>query len=414
MSKHFNSPGPGSVTRSAGEFPFGAVPRSELGVSLTRSSAETPRLFVQWLATFASVMVCIALGAPSHAKEGAALDSTGREPEPRLLLKAPDVSQDEFEAYVQANGYRTLSQSLELNRPQEAMSQRLNDLIAKGQMHWLEGATDEARASFQSAASLTLQDDWRPAQREALQYALLRLAQTSATPSEKETWLKQAATEFHDVQIDESLFPPPLLDAYKEILSRALTKAQVLSLSMVFPHHTSILINGAKHLITPKLRVRLPPGRHRLTALSDSHAPVSEILSTDQMAVMQLRTNALLGGSCLSPSASHVNELGVRHFGALYQGNCLRWRDELGWATNTDGDPMDLALSPVAAKTTSSLESSLNRVDGSSEARTKKIRRHWLWLGASVLAAGTAYVIYRETQNSSGDVRMEPVHRQGF
>lgn len=340
-----------------------------------------------------------------------------------ILIRAPGLELDEFNAYAEAHGYESLSDALDSRRPDSQMKSHLRSSIEKAQSAWLSGSLGEARSEFQKVFKMALQADWRESEREAIHYSLLRLAQSAGTPFEKDEWLTRAASMFNDIPPDSKLFPPPLLNAYNEKLSEIRKNSQVFSPYLLFPDHQTLLINGKSYKITPDLQVVLPPGPHRLTALSDSHPPMTEVLNSAQVSVFQARVEPLAAGKCETPFMSPKIEetvSGLKQVAVLYPQDCLLKYRNGRWVQG------DQTINVEALMPDRILDSSLGRpLKGSlgdfrgplasNHHATSEVRKRWLWFGVSVLAAGAAYSLYRElNRERPTETHYIPAERQGF
>lgn len=99
---------------------------------------------------------------------------------------------------------------------------RLRTLIKEAQKAWDEAAVAQAQMKFKEVAQLTHERAWSPAEREAIFFAHIRLAQTSETFEERDDWLEIASLNFPDIEIDKEVFPPHLVSSYNRIKRRLL------------------------------------------------------------------------------------------------------------------------------------------------------------------------------------------------
>ncbi len=324
--------------------------------------------------------------------------------EERPLIRATSYPAAEFEAFAEAQGHTTLSQHLDHARPGKEMEQRLIRALEKAQTTWLSGSLEQARSQFKEVARLVLEADWRESQREAIHYSILRLAQTATLPTEKEEWLKKAIASFPDLLPDDSLFPPPLLEAYRTLRQRELKFAKSYTPQEHFPDHRLLLINGKRYVLTPALRIRLPQAVFRVTALSDSHPPLSEKLSLQQLQVFKIAAQAIADGECHSPGLVKLPTT-IKSADIAFNSQCLRSSTPQGWRTDSDSRESFALDSPASGLTLAS----------PAPVTVSSSKKHWLWIGLTTLTAGAIYVIAKN-QNSreSGEPKVQPVHRQGF
>ncbi len=310
------------------------------------------------------------------------------------LIRGPGVSDETLQAVAEAHGRLALSDYLDLKRPEDGEGQRLNKLIERGQAAWLAGSVESARGTFREIAKLALSADWRDSQREAVHYAMLRLAQSSPTATERDEWLEKVVATFSDLRPDPDVFPPPLIDAFATVKKRVFAAAILYSPFEHFPDHRYLLINGKRFINTPDLKIRLPKASYRITALSDFYEPMTEQLSISQLMVFRLSMPAIAKGTCLAPSATE----GIRRSERLtvvYAADCLRTRTNHGWQPRS----VDVA---EAVKTPTM--TGLAHFPGASDPFRQPVpderpslqRKHWLWAGLTVIAIGAAYMIHNE------------------
>lgn len=298
---------------------------------------------------FLALFLCLQMGFGSLAR--------GDEPKLGLsapLVRGPGITQEQIEAIAEAHGRPTLSEEIDIARPGAEWTTRLHKLVERAQTSWLTGSIENSRAIFKEIVRLELEADWRPTQREAIQYAFLRLAQSSPTPTEKSDWLERAITTFPDLEIDEDAFPPPLTDAFRTTRARLMALASTYSPYEHFPDLHYLLINGKRFVVTPDLKIRLPKGTFRITALSDLFAPMTERLTSAQMEMFRLSLPPIATGSCSSPQDLNAVR-GFSDIAVVFSADCVRTHTPEGW-TNASSE----FSVPSANK---DLASSLGRID---------------------------------------------------
>lgn len=299
----------------------------------------------------------------------------------RPVVAGPDVSDSELKTFVERHDRRTLGEYLEANRPGQDFERRLRAKLESAQRAWLSGSTDSARSDFIELVDLAPLGDWRDPQREAILYAHLRLAQSSATPIERSDWLTKAARLVTDLEPDTSLFPPPLIREFREARAKVATQSTSVVLKDVFPGFRYVLVDGRKFSLDSSAPVRISPGSHRITALSDRHAPLTEQMTGAQLGVFRVKVDPLVE-SCAAPVKPLDDGLIVEVFGGP-------------------------KCSPVTAFANGAPNPTW--ADVPTEVRSKP-RRDWLWIGA--IALGTAAVIAVQRSQKRSDPT--PAHREGF
>jgi hypothetical protein len=339
------------------------------------------------------------------------------------LVRGPGTNRIEFEAFAEAQRRSTLAQALELDRPGKEAEEKLRNLLEKSQAAWLGHSLDAARSGFMEMAALAEEADWRDSQREAVFYAFMRLAQLASPssgpspsslpspmdPKDAEEWMKKAARLFPDLSPSPELFPPPLIRSFSEVHTRTLVAARAIDLKAHFPESRFVLVNGKKYDMSRRERLDLPTGRHRITALSDQHAPFTEKLTATQLGILRLNPPSIAQGSCQAPTGVG-NLFEYDSLAVVYSGGCLRTRTSSGWL-HPNGDLAELTSRPLDPAAASAMKESLFQDPEFERPRMKS--KHWFWLGAGALITG-AYLAHREANRDKAPAPMVPSHHRGF
>lgn len=305
-----------------------------------------------------------------------------------LVVTTPGLNTAEAKSYATQHDRYLLSDYLETTRPGDDHDQMLKTKLERAQRAWLGGEVETARAEFRSLTELNLKADWRQPQREVIQTAFLRMAQSSESVTEREGWLESAARLYGDIAPNADLFPPPLMSEFEATKKRQ-TMTEI-ELADVFADFRYVLIDGRKIEIATEPRVQLAPGLHRLTALSDSHEPVTEFMTAAQLRVLRLSPPALTEGIC--------------------DGAKLRSRSAL--PSNVDVEIYSGSACP--SKITNILnESRLLTAESEpfvpSAPRAREKDHTWLWVAGAAIVAGAAYAIANQHESSP-----QTTHRSGF
>ncbi len=174
-----------------------------------------------------------------------------------VVVTTPGLSAADAKAFALKQDKLLISDYLEISRPGEEHDQMLRQKLERAQRAWLGGDVETARAEFRSLTELSLKADWRSTQREALQLAFLRLAQSSESHTEREGWLESAVRHYSDLSPNAALFPPPLLNQYEATRKRMVASAIEIDLRDVFPDFRYVLIDGRKVSVAIETRVRI-------------------------------------------------------------------------------------------------------------------------------------------------------------
>ncbi|MES2964881.1 MAG: hypothetical protein V4760_13400 [Bdellovibrionota bacterium] len=299
----------------------------------------------------------------------------------RPLVAGPDIQDSELRVFAERQDRKTLSEALDAARPGAELEERLRARLEHAQRAWLGGSMELAKSEFMEIAALSTAGDWRDSQRDVILYAHMRLAQIVDSPTEKSAWLSKAAKLIPDLDPDPSLFPPPLLREFKDARAKVASQSTLISLRDVFPGFRFVLVDGRKVVLDSASTVRISPGLHRITALSDRHAPLTEQMTAAQLGVFRVKVNPLVE-SCGAP------------VGALH-----------------DGVEVDVYDGPKCSPPTALAPKKLDRnwADVPSEVKTRA-RRDWLWIGALAIGTAVAVSVYRNQRASDPST----VHREGF
>lgn len=324
------------------------------------------------------------------------------------LIRAPGLTQDQLEAFAEAQGRLTLADQLDLSRPGQDWQNRLHRLVERAQSAWLSGSVDSARVTFKEITKVSLEADWREPQREAIHYAHLRLAQTSATATERNEWIEKAIATFPDLQADGDTFPPPLVDAFQAARSRMLALAQHYSPYSHFPEYRFLLVNGKKFVIAPELKIRLPGATYRVTALSDAFPPLSERLSVSQLSGFHLNLPALVSGNCGTPNLTEQPSIPPQ-VAVVFSMECVRTKTPQGWMPfnadeSTQLQAIDDSIKNPGVNADLNQSILLNSMNESKPAEKAPAvsKKSWILIGATVIAIGAAYAISTAMNRSSG------------
>jgi hypothetical protein len=320
-----------------------------------------------------------------------------------VIVTTPGLVAADARAYALKQDKLLLSDYLEISRPGDENDQMIRQKLERAQRAWLGGDIETARTEFRSLTELSLKADWRTTQREVLQMAFLRLAQSSESGTEREGWLESAARLYTDISPKASLFPPPLLNEYEATRKRLAESAIEIDLRDVFPDFRYVLIDGRKVVVALETRVRITSGLHRMTALSDSHEAVTEFLTGAQMRVLKLSPPALTEGRCESAAFRSRTEFPSAVSVEIYSGSgcSAKIADLLG--------PSRFISGAHSASSASSLGSSVGESEFSGLPQAASHDHTWIWVVGAAVLAGAGYALA-----SHHDSSPEPTHKSGF
>lgn len=183
--------------------------------------------------------------------------------------------------------------------PSFSARDRLLNLYGEAQKAFLEKSKEEARARFLDVIGLLKEEDWARSDREVFLNSYFRVAQLELEPEKQDAWVAQALLVGQDLTPGADLFPPPLLNKFKQ-LNRELPRVQVPE--RWFDEGWSvILFNGVP---CTRLSCQGPPAvpaEVRITFVSDQWLPFTIQTHTSEITDLQPKRIAWVGGSCEKP-----------------------------------------------------------------------------------------------------------------
>ena len=306
-----------------------------------------------------------------------------------VVVTTPGLTTPDAQSFATQKDRLLLADYLEATRPGADHDQMLRTKLERAQRAWLSGDIESARSDFRALTDLALKADWKNDQREIIQAAFLRLAQSAESGTERAGWLESAARLFGDISPDATLFPPPLLAEYEAVKKRTTTVS--LELADIFPDFRYVLVDGRKVDLTLDSHVQLANGVHRLTALSDSHESVTEFMTSAQLRVLRVTPPSLVEGVCENSKLRSRSGLPTNIDIEIYSGSACTPK-----LTNTLNEarlitaPRDPYFPDVPKAESSS--------------------KTWIYVVGGALLAGAAYAVAKQNQSSSP----QPTHRSGF
>jgi hypothetical protein len=306
-----------------------------------------------------------------------------------VVITVPGASTPEARSFATQKDRLLLSDYLESTRPGPDHDQMLKTKLERAQRSWLGGDIESARADFRALTELAMKADWKNDQREVIQVAFLRMAQSAESGTEREAWLDSAVRLYGDIDPDATLFPPPLMSEYGAVKQRSTTVS--VELADVFPDFRYVLIDGRKVDLALDSRALITSGLHRLTALSDSHESVTEFMTAAQLRVLRVTPPALAEGLCESAKLRSRNVLPSAIDVEIYSGaGCT---PKIASALN-DSRLVTAPREPFFPETP----------------KTESSSKTWIYVVGGALLAGAAYAVAKQNQSDSA----QPTHRSGF
>jgi len=217
-----------------------------------------------------------------------------------IVFQGPAAPNVEYQAHLAAHAdLTTPTQALLKNRVSTSDRESLVAEFAAAQKAFLSGETDDARKKIEALLAKLPAEDWHAQDREIFLKAALRRAQLAAHESEVEPWLKWALAAGHDLPVDRTLFPPPLVAHFLRLKN---------SIPYIDPHPpgigadwSAVLINGK--ICTAESCARVPSLDIpvRVTWLSDKWQPQSFAIPVDKLPRRTVPNIAWVSGTCEEP-----------------------------------------------------------------------------------------------------------------
>ena len=213
----------------------------------------------------------------------------------KIIVQAPQTPKEEFLAYIDTENLISYSEfQLKQIQKQEKPLQELLILLEQAQKSFLKDHLSQAGEYFRLITKKAFDENWTKEARNIIFYSFLRLAQIEWKDPSAEVFLHSAVIFDLSLEPKPELFHPPLIQKFDRI-KKNLPKIK-LSLSRIFPFHSSILING--RVFSSKENIELPYGKYFVTALSSSHKAWHRILNISQLVQKRVTTSPIVRGHC--------------------------------------------------------------------------------------------------------------------
>lgn len=210
-----------------------------------------------------------------------------------VLVQAPRSPGLDYLAMLKAHSnFVSPSRFYRAKHPLVSEREQLIAAFAEAQKAFLGDSIASARKAYKAVLDLVWADDWERSDREIFLQAYLRLAQTESDSAARDRWLTQSLLLGDDVNVDATLFPPPLLLRRRELSRQATVKV----VSKVPAGWNDLLVNGRSCAGTDCKLLSL--GKVRVTLLSDQWLPHTEILDINEIDRLAPAPVALVRGAC--------------------------------------------------------------------------------------------------------------------
>lgn len=316
-----------------------------------------------------------------------------------IVVRHPDTVEATYLKSITV-GSQSLVDHLESRLPAVSDEKRLLQKFERAQTLFLSSDLTAAKVAFIEITEEALRADWSETQRKVITISFLRAAQLSSDPHAVQSYLVRAAQFGNDVQVDAAMFPPPLLSQFEETVSREKAKSLQVDLKEKFPQHDLIIIDGKRVRSEVIHAFSVMPGRHRVTAISNSHQLFTQELTASQLNLMKADVPTYAIGTCEEPALSGYQSLGAEQVKVIFAKGCARTYTGTSWISSTDTLPAKFArLSSTSSLSASSPKPILTK---------KKL----VIIGVGVGLIVTSALLIKKSQQRREEI--QPVSRQGF
>ena len=297
-----------------------------------------------------------------------------------VVIQGEQVTDIEYHRYVEEKPQR--QSYIDYWHSQEgAPRAKLLRALKQAQFHFLKGSLEKAKSFFREMADQRFKQHWDLESRKSIHYALLRLAQLELQPAQRRGHLKEALFFDSHIQVNPSLFPPPIVREYQALKENI--PLQIYPLPQTSDLFSEIIINGKKKGDS-SLFFRTHGGRLRISFLSNKYKAIHKVTTAGELEKLHLPASPMATGSCEKPQFN-IKTTGQKFL--FYNGQCQSL--PLGEAHNLFQNEQALM----------DRETSKNPTQWRSS--------HWVWAGVSILAAGLLWN-HLNTRNSGGQESQRP------
>lgn len=310
-----------------------------------------------------------------------------------IVLKVPQASAKEYQAFVLSSpAYEFPSHILLNEMPSTEDREHLSALFAKAQASYTDGSLNQAKEDYKQVVALAETDQWGEEEQSVLLHSYLRLAQLEQNADVINELLKKAVAWTPRGKLDETFFPPPLVQQFRQLQSSTANVA--VDLRPFADDFNFVVVNGQSIDLAKTKQTELKDGPVRATFISDTYQPSTVQLSADQLSQAQPEKRAWVEGSCLKPQLrwQHAGQLAKPFFNQ----NCAPMKAK-------ESTEIDVAYHAPIAVTHSEANSLPLPGEGinTSKAHVPFYEKSWFWIGVGVVATAVVVVALSNSHSSS-------------
>ena len=297
-----------------------------------------------------------------------------------VLLQGPQASRSEYRAMLRADSdLASPSESYVNSHPQLSNRETLLARFTEAQAAFLEKSIPEAQAKFIAVIDLVHTDDWTKSDREVFLHAYFRLAQLESEEAKREVWLGKSTGLGDGLNVDESLFPPPLLQRRAQLLK----SGTVISRGSFSSGWTQILINGQSCGATLCGQWSKTAGPVRVTFVSDQWLPQTQVVDITKVQSLRPPMVAWAEGNCQKTRYSKAAE-GLN-------------RKRVFWGLDCDKGEVQMQALRLSPAPIPVAKNSLPTMPIKNESKPF-YKSGWFWGGVGVVAA---FIVIKNSQQKS-------------
>ena|GEM_PF-6384899 len=310
-----------------------------------------------------------------------------------VVLKAPQANAKDYQAFVlSSSAYEFPSHALLSAMPSADDREHLSSLFAKAQASYTEGSLNQAKEDFRQVVALAETDQWGDEEQNVLLHSYLRLAQLAQNADEVSEWLKKAVTWTPKGKLDETFFPPPLVQQFRELQSSLATVP--VDLKPFSEDFNFVVLNGQTIDLAKTKKVEIKDGPVRATFVSDTFQPSTLQVAADQLAQAQPERRPWIEGSCLKPQL-HWQKSG-QLAKPFFSQNCAP-------AKTKESPEIDVAYHAPVTVTHSENNPMPFTTDAANSSKTHVpfYERTWFWVGVGVVATAVVVVALSNSHSTN-------------
>ena len=265
----------------------------------------------------------------------------------------------------------------------ESGKKELDQKLKKAQFEFLKGSLKNSSQLFNEIAKLRHSFHWGLAERNKIQYAILRAAQLETNTDTQKKLVQKAVIFDTEIDPDHTLYPPPLMALFHK--TRKSLENKTWALPDKATEYDAILINGKK-VENQTGFLEAPSGIYSITFLSNKYQSFEVTTQLEDLADIILPLIPLAQGGCGKWQLSQ--KLKNNDILELFDNGCLSIESQL---------PLTEQLAFV------------NPPKEENKKTPRFLKNKWFWIGVSVVAVGLTWHSLSQKDGSPGTNGNQPL-----